>query len=269
VELADLTQAGDLLVYCELKGLDVPIDQMTLAVANELKALHATVGRLPGRHAADYRPAYPMTAELTGGSHFWSFFLPPQAGINEGNLAPFIHDLAIRHGACANTFAALTFAIGPTLSGVSPFFGLSRIRATARPQLAARQLAAIALVQAALRTDIDRHLALDVAAGTQRHPELVREIYTESSPLACAMLMEMLKSTQKNDRTDRTGFRNKQTLDFEEVPHKEMRAAGAALEAAGWLEGFRFNDPYQKKLFSAVRGAKLRKLLPKDLLNLW
>ena len=196
-----------------------------------------------------------------GGAQEWRFCLPTQRDLDESNLTEFFHELATGLGARAHTLAALDFEAGEAhrrfrLESMGQAYDYTHTH---------RILDALSTLQAFWAARIDRYLALDVDAGTTRHPELVRELNTGLGALPFAVARHLLleaspvrgKIIALNSYTGKPAFRR--------VLPIEMAPAAAALEAGGWIENSDY-DP-NTQILSAARGPKLRQLSAKDTLD--
>lgn len=256
---------GDIRLYFGLRGVYESCAQASIFVAGQLKDSLKTIGRPwcsagPGGYGAcdlDFSSAsgflYPGMPER---DFSWYVTIPSELA-DETSLAAFWHDLARRAGLRPAVFGALNFMAAPVLAATS----LDRIKLS-RPNLA---LAAISLVQATWGKDINRVLDLDVAAGTARHPGLVRELNVERSPLEFTILRAMLVKGS-SVRGAQVPLKGHGRPSLRQVADHEMAAAGAALVADGWLGDFVRHPagPY----FVATRGEKLRKLTSYDVLTI-
>jgi hypothetical protein len=264
------SQTGDLELEFDVPALKWDTQKLLADLIVIVMDLWATSGR-------SLRPASPY---YSGGHHpisvshgmsawHWRVPLPAQAGINEDNLASFVHDLAARLVTRANTLCALDFAVAGTLEATrlgvttpgphNPF-------GTMPTTTVAQTLAAIATMQTAWATEIDRYLALDAAAGTQRHSDLVRALHIERSPLEYGLARRILLSAPTT-KGKTIGLRDHSLPCFGSVLAVDMKAAGSALMSDGWIENFGWDN--SRPSWIAGRGEKLRKLCARDLLALW
>jgi hypothetical protein len=172
-------------------------------------------------------------------------------------------------GTRANTLGALDFAVAATLESTRSSVttpGPHNPYGTLPTTTVAQTLAAIAAMQAAWAPEIDRYLALDVAAGTQGHAGLVRELHVGRPPLEYGIVRRILLSAPTT-RGKVITLRDYSLPSFGSIPAIDMEAAGMALMSDGWIENFAWDNA--RPSFVAGRGAKLRKLAARDLLALW
>jgi hypothetical protein len=168
-------------------------------------------------------------------------------------LAPFCHSFAAEIGARAHALAALDFLSNPASADGSWPAVHSGVEALT--QLTVRQSVWTAHMPAVVDAD--------AADGTQPNPGLVLEMYLDRRPMEVAVLWSVLGGVF----APLSGVCS--TLEPSE--QADLDAAGAALEADGWLEGFTRNtgqNPFAGH-FWATAGPKLRRLARRDALVLW
>ena len=260
---------SDLECEFDVPALKWDAQALLVALAEDVMKMWAASGRSLRPASPYYSGVFPITVFHGMAGWHWRVPLPAQARINEDNLASFVQDLAARLGTRANTLGALDFTVATTLeanrSSVTtpgPHNPYGTLPTTTVPQT----LAAIAAMQAAWAPDIDRYLALDVAAGTQSHADLVRALHIERSPLEYGIARRILLSAPTT-RGKVITLRDYSLPSFGSVPAKDMEAAGSALMSGGWIENFAWDN--SRPSFVAGRGAKLRKLAARDALALW
>jgi hypothetical protein len=256
---------GDIRLWFSLRGVYESCAKASIDVAGQLKDSLKAIGRPwcpagPGGYGACDLEFSSSSGFLYAGMperDFGWYVTIPWEFADETNLAFFWHDLARRAGLRPTVFGALNFMAAPALA-VAKLDQLDR----KRPDLA---LAAIGVIQTTWGHDIDRVLDLDVAAGTARHPGLVRELNVERRPLEFAILRTMLVkgSSVRGAQVPLNGYTRPS---LRRVADPELIAAGAALVADGWLGSFvrHATGPY----FVATRGEKLRKLTSYDVLTI-
>jgi len=251
-------EAGDLYCHSLASGGRAALETLLLRLEHEVEAIWAAADRPIGKPFFTVSTASSLRI---GGGQEWRFCLPAERGLDESNLPEFFHELAASAGARAHTLAALDFEA----TDAHFRFRLDSVGVTYDYTHTHRILDGLSALQSFWAARIDRYLALDVAAGTTRHPELVRELNTGLGALPFALARHLLleassvrgKVLALNSYTGKPAFRR--------VLPAEMIPASVALEAGGWIEATDY-DP-NTQILSAARGPKLRQLSSKDALN--
>jgi hypothetical protein len=175
-----------------------------------------------------------------------------------GDLASFFAGLAAGAGLRAKTLAMANTETAPHNF---PWFSWS-----AKTTLA-NQLADIATTQAAWARRLDHYIALDVAAGSCAHPDLVRELHLGLPPLEHMVTRALLEFRSTIRASVRLGLHNADGFNFGLVPAAQLRAAVEGLVAAGWVANAQWQSS-GSGYFIVGRGPLARKLSVHDLLRL-
>ncbi len=240
----DTTKPGDLNLLFEPHGCRVwDVHEFTDGITDEINRLNMSCGRKPGQKWLSSR----------GSSMDFGFYIAAEAGIDESNIAPFLHGVFARHGVRANTFAALGFTIAPAIIDIG----------VRNPTSFNESRNSVAKIQVELARHIDRYLDLDVAAGTQRQPYLVYEMYVERSPLEMLILTHILRIARPL-RGHAVPVHFLPRPAYGQVAPTELEAACLGLQSGGWLENVSYDTT--TNVFIAARGPKLRRLSRKDVL---
>jgi len=127
-------------------------------------------------------------------------------------------------------------------------------------------LRATAAVQAYWAGALAHYLALDAAAGSCAHPDLIYELHVERPPLEHLLLRNLLVNPHTTRRGQETSLVYQAGFHFGNVPTLELTTALVGLTDARWIELVRF-DPALACFFDA-RGPLLRQLSSRCLLEL-
>jgi hypothetical protein len=254
------SRRGDLYCGLELRAAaGQVIPDIGASLERELRGLLETAGRDNPPAPLYASQGYPYRFDGNWKYGLLRFFLPAEAGIGPDELSPFLHGLANAVGLRANTLAAmglLTYGVRHT---VNPYLGGSPLSETLR---------IIADIQAVWAPELDRLLNFDVAAGTQKYPELVRAMHLDHDPLEFAILWCLLRQAHAlRARGHMTNLYNYNPPRFAQATPAQVLAAAAHLSNEGWIEGFKY-DPVLG-VMAMGRGEKLRKLAARDALALW
>jgi len=258
------SRKGDLYCGFELRAaagqvipnIGVPLDR-------ELRGLLKAAGRRDPPAPLYASQGHPYRFDGNWKYGLLRFFLPAEAGIGPDELSPFLHGLADTVGLRANTLATMSLFIHDIRHAnpvtINPGFGTSPLSETLR---------IIADIQAAWAPKLDSLLALDVAAGTQKYPELVRAMHLDHDPFEFAILWMLLHHTHSlRARGHITNLYSYNPPRFAQATPAQVLAAAARLGNEGWIEGFKY-DP-ALRVMAMCRGEKLRKLAARDALALW
>ena len=240
-----------------IPNIHAPLEQ-------ELRGLLKAAGRDDPPATLYAAQGYPYRFDGNWKYGLLRFFLPAEAGIGADELAPFLHGLSNAVGLRANTLAAMNLITQGVRHNhhatvINPHFGSNPLPET---------LLFIADIQAAWAPQLDSLLSFDVAAGTQKYPELVHAMHLDHSPLEFAILWLLLRYTHSlRARGHITNLYNYNIPRFADATPTQVLVAAARLGNEGWIEGFKY-DP-ALGVMAMGRGEKLRKLAARDALALW
>jgi hypothetical protein len=179
----------------------------------------------------------------------------PVFGGDYGALAGLFHGLAASAELRANTLFLLNGVVAPRA-----FAWWSTRSGTGQ------QLQNVADCQAAWRLHLDHYLALDAAAGSCAHPDLIRELHIGLPPLEHLVLRFLLSESWTVKLDSRIYLNAFHGFAFPAVPQADLQDALESLAKRGWVEGIVWQT--SSGFFLIGRGPLLRKLSRHELLRL-